>query len=129
MRALGSVPIAEGGGETGIPLSGQNWTQAADELDQYAGYVMVSATGSCGSSPVTVTIRDNGNQIGEAIYGAPSPVPAPMRIVFTLYPALTERSFDTGAAQAHSLSATAKTTCTGGAVTLTQVVIDIVGVR
>jgi hypothetical protein len=130
-RFAGSQTIAEGSGQTVIPLTGGAWTQQADELDQLAGYVkfLVEGSGSCSMPVLTVTIKDNDSTLGTALAPAASPVPAPIRIGFVAFPSLGPELFEPGAPTAHSLSASATTNCSGGAtVRVTEIVVDVVGV-
>jgi hypothetical protein len=121
-RARGKSTLAKHGGSTDIPLSGNTWTQAADEVELIAGTVVISNPGSCtGGFGNALTLSVDGNPTTFA--AAPPAFKAGTATIPFVIGTLSEPGRDTD----HKLTAAFGNACTknGEDYTVKDVKIDV----
>ncbi|HEV7864533.1 MAG TPA: hypothetical protein VGR20_17625 [Acidimicrobiia bacterium] len=121
-RARGKSTLAKHGGSTDIPLSGNTWTQAADEVELLAGTVVISNPGTCtGGFGNALTLSVDGNPTTFA--AAPPAFKAGTATIPFVIGTLSEPGRDTD----HKLTAAFGNACTknGEDYTVKDVKIDV----
>jgi hypothetical protein len=136
-RSSGPVTPAAAGTNTPVPVSGNTWTQGANEIDQFFGTATITVPANCqmddgelidGGATVRVFLSRNGGaavQIGDASEIAGSS--GERRIRFFENPAYL---FEPGSDQTHTFTATFRDTCdVGDHATLNSLKLDVIGTR
>jgi hypothetical protein len=134
-RSSGPVTPTAHGTQELVPLTGNTWTQAADELDQFFGTANITVPANCrtppdpggndrpGSATVQILLSRNGGTptvVGQANSGI-SNVP----VVFSL-----AHLFEPGSDETHTFTARFSDACaTGDHATLNSLKLDVIGTR
>jgi hypothetical protein len=134
LQSSGSVSVPSSGASAPIPLTSSSWTQRAEELDGIGGSITVTApTAEC-SSELVVLVESGGREVaaGYAVsleHGAEGVEPGETRT-------LPLKTFtgpwpfpEPGAVKTDSVTANVSGNCAGGAWTLDNLRISVVGVK
>jgi hypothetical protein len=136
-RAHGSSSVSTAGGPNPYPLSGNTWTQAANETDLFVGQITYDLPpGGCDpdTAEVVVQIAVNGKPVTVATVevGGDSTSPQTQDLIFTrengfagTFPGIT---FEPGSAIARTLTAQVSGPCSAtGDFTVTSVKVNAIG--
>jgi hypothetical protein len=138
-RFSGEAPSVTMPGEGTVPLSGANWTQAGDEVDQIlAGGVRLTAPGSgecphaVGSAQGFISILLDGRGIaGTGIQTTEASRTVTVSLSFQGFNGNLNSLYEPGSATNHTLEARASDTCEGGTAhfVIRSISLDVLGFR